>query len=163
MDCQGCGDKIPSRAVVNGKLRKVFWKRKWCFKCSPFGEMGARVRRKKWPGNMKVCPGCGAKAHVRVFKRNAICNDCLAKRAKVARHKLKQLCVDYLGGKCKQCGYNKCLAALDFHHRDPNEKDFEIGRAKGRAKSFEEMKSELDKCDLLCRNCHAEAHFNSSK
>ena len=39
----------------------------------------------------------------------------------------KQRLVNALGGKCCICGYDKCLSALEFHHTDPNEKDFTIG------------------------------------
>ncbi len=67
---------------------------------------------------------------------------------------LKEQAVAYLGGKCRCCGYDKCLASLDFHHRDPREKDFEIGGAT----SWESVMSELQKTLLLCSNCHRETH-----
>lgn len=56
-----------------------------------------------------------------------------------------------------KCGYNKCEAALQFHHRNPEEKSFGIA-AKGEARSWVKTVKELDKCDLLCANCHAELH-----
>lgn len=73
------------------------------------------------------------------------------------RRKIKQQAVDYKGGKCQQCGYDKCVGALDFHHRDPSEKDFSIA-ALGNCRAWEVVKKELDKCDLLCANCHREVH-----
>ena len=63
--------------------------------------------------------------------------------------------IEYKGGKCERCGYNKCIQALDFHHINPKEKDFTIS---GGTKSFESLKSELDKCILVCKNCHSEIH-----
>lgn len=72
--------------------------------------------------------------------------------------KLKELAVEYLGGKCTICGYNRCIWALDFHHRNPEEKKFTIGKYYSR--SWEKLKKELDKCDLVCANCHREIHFN---
>lgn len=69
----------------------------------------------------------------------------------------KKKCIEYLGGKCKLCGYNKCDKALDFHHVNPKEKDFNIGQNNTKYR-FEQLKLELDKCVLLCRNCHAEVH-----
>jgi len=78
------------------------------------------------------------------------------KRKKGYRLKVKEQCVEYKGGKCCKCGYNKCLAALEFHHIDPNKKDYTIS---GGTKSFQNLKSELDKCILVCKNCHAEIHF----
>lgn len=71
------------------------------------------------------------------------------------RHRRKQDAVNYLGGKCSVCGYNKCLGALDFHHVNPDEKDFALS---GKTK-WEDMKKELDKCVLLCANCHREHHY----
>jgi hypothetical protein len=68
----------------------------------------------------------------------------------------KMKAIEYKGGKCQICGYNKCHGALEFHHRDPSEKDFTI--AKICARKWEFLKQELDKCDLLCSNCHREVH-----
>lgn len=72
--------------------------------------------------------------------------------------KQKQKAVDYKGGKCIICGYNNCLAALEFHHKNPKEKD---GYGTGALKShwtFEKNKPELDKCILVCVRCHREIH-----
>ncbi|MCE5317411.1 MAG: HNH endonuclease [Parachlamydia sp.] len=68
----------------------------------------------------------------------------------------KRIAVDYKGGKCSICGYNKCIDCLDFHHIDPDEKDFCISQHKGML--LENIKHELDKCILVCRNCHGEIH-----
>lgn len=68
----------------------------------------------------------------------------------------KEKFVKYLGSSCKICGYSKYQGALEFHHRDPSEKDFHISQAYH--KSWGEVKMELDKCVLLCSNCHKEVH-----
>ena len=68
---------------------------------------------------------------------------------------VKQRVVDYKGGKCQVCGYNKCITALEFHHLDPSKKDFTIS---GGTKSFEKLKPEIDKCICVCANCHREIH-----
>jgi hypothetical protein len=86
-----------------------------------------------------------------------ICKACKHERLQCLRKNFKQWCVDYKGGKCINCGYNKCLSALDFHHLDPLTKDFSFGSRKGTIKK-EKAILELDKCILLCRNCHAEVH-----
>lgn len=83
-----------------------------------------------------------------------ICNvDAVTKRRKV----LKIKAIDYKGGKCCHCNYNKCVDALEFHHTDPSKKDFGIGH-KGYTRAWEKVKEELDKCVLLCANCHREEH-----
>jgi hypothetical protein len=72
------------------------------------------------------------------------------------RRRRKQRLIEYKGGKCQQCGYDKPIySAYDFHHRDPKQKDFTISHSN---RGFEFLKKEVDKCDLLCKNCHAEVH-----
>lgn len=79
-------------------------------------------------------------------------------RTRALKNKNKQKAVNYKGGQCTKCGYNKCIAALEFHHVNPNEKKFSISKRRGF--TFENIKSELDKCIILCSNCHKELHFN---
>jgi hypothetical protein len=68
----------------------------------------------------------------------------------------KEILIGYKGGKCEFCGYSKCNNALEFHHKDPTKKDFNIS---SHSYSFDRMKLEADKCLLLCANCHREEHF----
>lgn len=72
--------------------------------------------------------------------------------------------IAYKGGKCKKCGYNKCNSALDFHHVKQKNKKFSIAKS-GYTRSWESIKKELDKCILICSNCHRELHEqeNTSK
>lgn len=62
------------------------------------------------------------------------------------------------GGKCEKCGYNHNIAALDFHHLNPKEKEFAIDLRKFSNMSLEKLQKELDKCILVCANCHRELH-----
>jgi hypothetical protein len=71
------------------------------------------------------------------------------------RRALRARAVEYLGGRCAACGYDRCLAALDFHHTDPAEKDFAIS---AKMTSWEAIRRELGKCALLCCRCHREVH-----
>lgn len=73
------------------------------------------------------------------------------------RQNTKLKAIEYLGGKCIYCGYNKCAASLAFHHRDPTEKSFGLSH-RGLSRKFEDITTELDKCDLVCSNCHGELH-----
>lgn len=59
---------------------------------------------------------------------------------------------------CEMCGYSRNRAALTFHHLDPSEKEFSISQLKSSV-SYEVLKDELDKCVLLCHNCHMEEHY----
>jgi len=71
------------------------------------------------------------------------------------RQKVKQKLIEYKGGECVECGYKKCSQSLEFHHLNPEEKDFTIS---GKSCSLEMLKKEVDKCILVCRNCHGEIH-----
>ena len=76
---------------------------------------------------------------------------------KLKRKNIKLQAIEYKGGKCEVCGYNRCVDALEFHHIDPSQKDFSISRD-GNTRSWDKIKDELDKCVLLCSNCHREEH-----
>ena len=89
------------------------------------------------------------------------CVKCSSFAVSKRRKKLKEELVKYKDGKCEMCGYNKCIDALEFHHKDPNEKDFGIA-SNGHTRSFDQLKTEVDKCLLVCANCHREIHAKES-
>jgi hypothetical protein len=72
-------------------------------------------------------------------------------------HRKKIWCIEYKGGKCEVCGYGKHPSALEFHHKDPSKKKFEIGDSSNTI-TTSSLKKELDKCAILCANCHREVH-----
>jgi len=69
---------------------------------------------------------------------------------------IKIALINKRGGACEKCGYNKSIGALDFHHRDPSQKEFAISSVH---RGFDKMEKETDKCDLICANCHREIHW----
>lgn len=73
------------------------------------------------------------------------------------RKKLREMAREYKGGKCVICGYKKYSGALDFHHLNPTKKDFGLS-TRGLTRSWEKIKKEIDKCVLVCANCHRELH-----
>lgn len=74
------------------------------------------------------------------------------------RKAMKTRAIEIKGGKCEKCGYDKCLGALHFHHKNPEQKSFSL--SDNVFHSWSEWLLELEKCELLCANCHAEAHYN---
>lgn len=162
MICAKCNSGVPPFIVVNGRKRKTFWKRRYCFKCSPWGSKNNQKLELQRLDGQHNCLGCGNLYLPKLKRRSGKprtegrCKICLNREARERRTAIKKKCVEYFGGCCSKCRYNKCLAALDFHHKDPSTKDFEIGRKK--LLGFDKLKPELDKCILLCRNCHAEEH-----
>ena len=55
---------------------------------------------------------------------------------------------------CEICGYNEHVAALDFDHLDPSKKEFNIGVAAQESKGWGRIQAEIEKCRVLCANCH---------
>lgn len=76
---------------------------------------------------------------------------------KERKYKKKVIAIKFLGGKCSVCGYNKCLDAIDFHHKNPLEKDDTLKNLW--ARKWETIETEIKKCVLLCSNCHREHHW----
>ena len=77
-----------------------------------------------------------------------------AKNVTAARKKRKRELVYIMGGKCALCGYDKCIAALEFHHIDKGRKERQL--SSGNCYSWEEDIEEVKKCVLVCSNCHRE-------
>lgn len=118
-------------------------------------------------GETKICYKCKTECKISDFfnsrkldNRYSYCKHCLNKMTVENQRKLKKKCIEYKGGKCVICSYDDYDGALDFHHLNPGEKDFSI--AEGKNRSFDNIKSELDKCVLLCCRCHREVEFRNT-
>ena len=109
----------------------------------------------------KTCPKCGNNFTIIDSGYNRkYCYNCVPKTAvsgAEVRQRIKQWSLDYKGRACQKCGYNRCLDALEFHHLNPLEKDFSISDRNVNS-DWEAIKEELDKCILVCANCHREIH-----
>jgi predicted HNH restriction endonuclease len=87
---------------------------------------------------------------------DSYCKSCRGKYTYDRRRLRKAQAIEYLGGKCVRCGLGGANPVVyDFHHRDPSQKDFPLSNSN---KTFENLKVELDKCDLMCANCHRIVH-----
>jgi len=104
---------------------------------------------------IRVCKHHGETSFVLEGRGYYRCQKCRSASVSRKRRELKRRAVEYKGGKCERCGYDRCIAALDFHHKDS--KDFSISR-KGLTRGWEKVKKEIGKCLLLCANCHREEH-----
>lgn len=140
------------------------WLKKFGLKTHPKWQLDRDRIKEEIESGFKTCPKCDIKKPIDqdnfYIKKNGKfhhwCRNCNDKISLEKQTERKQMCVDYKGGKCIKCGYNKYIGSLDFHHVNPNEKKFNISNL--RTYSFDVLKSELDKCVLLCRNCHGELH-----
>lgn len=78
---------------------------------------------------------------------------------------MKKMCLDLMKSTCcEKCGHNDTPSVYDFHHDDPSEKEFIISNLISRKSgSFEDLLEELNKCSVLCANCHADVHFDHNR
>ena len=141
--CGSCRMSFPVWLAIDGKRRNLS-NRRFCLGCSP------------WLGHNTAtsAPGTGdlaALPDIRQQRRRAR----WVRRSRDLRRALKAAAVAARGGRCIDCGYERSIAALEFHHRDPRTKKFGIGAF---TSSRERLNLELEKCDLVCANCHRVRH-----
>jgi len=113
----------------------------------------------------KKCPSCNqekpiSEFHKRKNKRpGSWCKSCMTKQAVARQRKYKEMAIEYKGGACISCGFAKYAGSLDFHHVDPKQKDAGVSKLT-RSPMTDKIQHELDKCVLLCANCHRMVHGN---
>ena len=157
--CIGCNVAF-DRFFVKRKKKYNLSKRRYCLKCSPYGQYAKQ--KKPIVNGKRQCKTCLEWKSLKEFTIRTRgyfrpnCKPCEGKRITSYGQKMKKRSVEYLGGKCSACGYNKCMRSMTFHHLDPNKKDFSL--AKKKSLKWETIKAELDKCILVCANCHGEIH-----
>lgn len=127
-----CGQVIPFTCVIEGKRRNLK-NRKFCLTCSPFGLHNTRDISLPRPDPME-------RFH-RYQERE--------------RRERKAKLVELLGSQCCSCGYRKCIAAFEFHHRAPSQKQFPLSK-ENLLRKWPLLLAEAEKCDLYCANCHRE-------
>ena len=161
--CVKCNKSFSRRIIIEGKERNL-QNRKYCLECSPFGihqRNHLEKYNKKHPSahieESLTCVRCNRQYVYKYPNRSGStrthCNSCMANRRKCF---VKKKIIEYLGGKCFVCGYDKNYANLCVHHKDEKEKLFTVSGSHGR--KWEVIQKELNKCILLCSNCHGELH-----
>lgn len=114
----------------------------------------------------KICSKCKRELPITHYHKNGFdskgqqkyrgyCKDC-ANNLEKARYQKKKAFIDEQKRCCAKCGDTR-VYVLDFHHKDRDEKDFTIGRIK--KGSLDLIQNEIDKCAVLCANCHREFHY----
>ena len=150
--CIVCGstDQSNFRIVSSGKLNNQ------CNDCVRTWHRNHRAKRKM----NKLCIVCGK--DVDADSDKATCKSCyeqgLAWR-RIQQRSMKQRCVEYLGGRCVYCLIEStCYSIYDFDHRDPSYKSAGLSVLIRDNSNWDVIKQELDKCDLVCSNCHRIRH-----
>lgn len=149
-----------AEALDRGKATVRYWLAKYglrtqCPRRGPRRRPGTELARDEGLGRAVLqCPRHGETEHV-VDKRGSYrCRRCRAEAVARRRRKVKRMLVAEAGGRCTICGYDRHVAALEFHHLDPSAKEF--GLAQRGAHSIDRLREEIGKCVLLCSNRHAE-------
>lgn len=103
----------------------------------------------------RVCRVHGRTTFARRSDSGFRCTRCSRAAVAERRRRVKRILVEEAGGRCVICGYSKCIRALQFHHRDPDQKRFNLA-GRGLSRSMSALRREARKCVLLCGNCHCE-------
>lgn len=134
---------------------------KKCVKCELEKDINDfNNHKKEKDGKSKQCKLCSREYSKKLYYESH--KERHNKRIVARRRRIKNeldLYINLLELKCIKCGNNH-PAVLDFHHRDPNIKKDTISNLKWAGISFDQFKIELDKCDVLCSNCHRILHYN---
>jgi hypothetical protein len=113
------------------------------------------VKGQKLPVTTGTCRRHGVTQYVLQGHGGNRCKRCRAEAVARRRRRIKELLVKEAGGRCLRCGYDKCQAALHFHHVDPSTKSFGLA-GRGITRAIDAVRREAEKCILVCSNCHAE-------
>ncbi len=114
----------------------------------------------------KICSKCNRELPLSMYHKNGFdrkgkqkyrgyCKDC-ANKIEKERYKKKKDYINNQKNQCAKCGENRTYV-LEYHHKDPSQKDFTIGAAKKGSLAL--IQDEIDKCVVLCANCHREFHY----
>ena len=146
-----------------------YWMKKHGLKPNFANFKGGYKPGQKIIGDDRYCPSCKTYQNINDFysrrKNNCsgYCRKCISRRTTERQRKMKKAMVEYKGGRCQNpnCstpgGYNRSINGLDFHHIDPVKKEFSISQMRLTSMN-DKIREELDKCLLLCANCHREVH-----
>lgn len=142
-----------SKGTVRHWLREYGLRTRKAERYETYAEQGAKIEQ---PARVRLeCLRHGMTVFQLRSSGGYRCLKCRSEAVTRRRRKLKRVLVEEAGGGCSLCGYDRCLAALEFHHRDPTEKRFALSH-RGVTRSLERARAEAAKCVLLCANCHAE-------
>ena len=141
-----------------------YWLQRYVLKTDPRNRR-AQVEQAKAEGRTRVTSTCRhhgeTEFHIESSGRLR-CVRCRGEAVARRRRLTKEILVDEAGGSCRICGYDRDVAALQFHHIDPSQKEFSLAM-NGVTRGIEAMRREAGKCILLCANCHAEVEVGRTE
>jgi hypothetical protein len=157
-----------AKAVGKSQTNVCYWLRKYGLKTN-FNKYNTGGYRKdtreriRTEGVIYLCKYCGETDPDKFMKNGkkrsySRCKSCQSKYVIENYRQRKKEAVIYLGGRCKRCGYDKCMGSLHFHHTKGKDPEWN----KMRSWALDRIKKELDKCVLVCANCHGELHYSDN-
>ncbi len=155
---QGLSQNEIARRLDRSLSTVRHWLKKHGLQTRPYGRRKAEALAAKAAGLDRftsVCMHHGETEFRVLGAGRARCGRCASDAVVRRRRKIKEILIEEFGGCCQLCGYDRCPAALQFHHIDPSLKEFSVSRS-GITRAFSEVLEEAKKCILLCANCHAE-------
>ena len=156
METKVCSVCKKIKPIIDFDINRGEWRDSRCKQCRSFYEKENRKKRKE----LGLCTECGQPREV----SHCLCHKCASRKNKyhgnrnrIIRRKNKQKAVNYLGGFCKICGIGyTSIAVYDFHHEKGKKEDI-LGNMFATAR-WERIQEELNKCVLMCANCHRLFH-----
>jgi len=153
--CRKCGSEFKNRVKIKGSI-KVLNRRKYCLDCSPFGKRNTKrlhlPQRNK--NSKKQCTQCGKEFK---WNKNNVCWTC---RSYNRRKQNRNKAITHLGAKCGDCGLED-KDVLTFHHISQDSKYDNLSSLWHRKWSV--IEKEINKCKILCANCHMKLHRKENK
>lgn len=145
--CKMCGDDIPWHLCLHHKTDKIYHPHKMFAASFSWNIIEREILKCDL-----LCHNCHREIHMSEMLNN--------------HHQNKKILLEAIQKfQCEKCGYNKCLNALDFHHKDETLKHFDMGRytTDNAVGNISLLVEEMNKCDVLCVNCHKDKHFDIEK
>ena len=150
---QGCSLREIARFLESSPTNIRYWVRKYGLRLKQ-SQFGSNYIHPKVPYE---CGSCGETDPSKFYgRKRTICGPCHNVYTLKAGQNKRIRAIEYLGGRCRACGFNKYSCSLDFHHKNPSAKSPKYSSLRGW--SWERILEELKNCILLCKNCHAAAH-----
>jgi hypothetical protein len=148
---ESCENEVPKYFTDDTGKRHNCQRRKYCFKCSPYGEHNTKNLNYK---KNSICKTCGKASQKGKLK----CYNCYFSEAK--KRKIKKV-YNLIGYNCWKCNYNKGVkgtSILEFHHINPKTKLFQLSTRELVGYAWDRVFKEMQKCASLCCRCHREYH-----
>ena len=150
-ECKKCGNNIPCKIKIGGKVRNLN-NRTYCLDCSPFGQHNTRQLDKYNEFVNGKCYTCSRKLDY----KGTYCWYCnLLKRETQRSDKVYAI----VGEQCWLCEYDVGREMLDFHHMEPDDKEFCVNKRSIGTLGWQRVLDEMEKCAVVCCRCHREIEY----